>query len=279
MTIFVTGASGFLGRATVSLLLRDGQNVVAATRSCALFPVQVSSRRVLDYGQLRAESDDDTLIHLAEKRDLSAVEAAGSEIMTQAATLQKLLEQPWRKVIYASSAIVYGDAVASPRRPDETVSPESIYGKSKKACEDLVLSQYGSVARFANLVGSGMASGNVLSDIMKQQSGPGPIVLRNCSPVRDFLAVEDAAAGLLAILKSGERGIFNFGSGCGISVDELVHLVLAAWGQHGRPIKETAPSAVRSHLVLDIGSSEQRLGWRPQIGLREVIASLLRKSP
>ena len=279
MAIFVTGAAGFLGRATIALLVHEGLEVVAVTRSAAAFAAPVRCRRVANYEELLAEGGNDTLIHLAEMRDLRAAEADGQNYFNRTvARTETLLGQPWRYVIYASSAAVYGDASMTPRTPGESVVPLSIYGKAKRLCEQLVLSRRGAVARFANLVGPGMAPDNVLSEMLRQLSDSGPVFLRDLSPVRDFLAVEDAAAGILAILKSGERGIFNFGSGRGTSVADLVQRVLVIAAQSDRPVEETAPSGNMSHLVLDISASEERLGWRPRISLDDAIASILRKN-
>jgi UDP-glucose 4-epimerase len=278
MAVYVTGAAGFLGRATVAALAGAGCEVVAVTRAAAEMPATVRHRRISDYGALVAGGGD-VLVHLAETPFAAEAQARGeAHVRETRAGLERMLSQGWGHVIYASSAVVYGDAIARPRREDEAVDPHDTYGQAKKGCETLVLAAGGAVARLANLIGPGMSRGTVLSDILDQIGNAGPLRLRDLAPVRDFLDVGDAADGLAALVRHSTAGIFNFGSGQGISIGDLAGLVLATARQQGRPIEETAPTGRMSHLVLDIGVSARELGWRPAVPLDRTIATLLRKT-
>ncbi|NJO53459.1 MAG: NAD(P)-dependent oxidoreductase [Bacteroidales bacterium] len=278
MAVYVTGAAGFLGRATVLALAASGFEVVAVTRAAAVFPVDVRHQSVRDYGEIETGGDD-VLIHLAETPLVAEAQARGDiHLSDTRAGMERLLSLGWGHVVYASSAVVYGDAVMRPRREVETVDPRDIYGRAKRACEVLILNTGGAVARFANLIGPGMAHGTVLSDILDQIATAGPLRLRDVTPVRDFLDVRDAAEGIVAIVRRSASGIFNFGSGQGISIGDLADLVLTAAHERGRPVVATAPAGRTSHLVLDIGTSDRKLGWRPTVPLDRTIAALLRKT-
>lgn len=81
-----------------------------------------------------------------------------------------------------------------------------------------------------------MSSNNVLSDIIRQLIRHGPVVIRNDSPSRYFKSVTDVAELLNILVKKSYGGIFNIGSGIGISVRELVGMILKLTGQYKREI-------------------------------------------
>ena len=220
----------------------------------------------------------DVLVHLAEGRDLAEAQAADQPyldmIVEQAS---RLFSAGYSRIVYVSSAAVYGDELAMPRCPQESVAPSGAYARAKLAVEALALQHpSGVVARLGNVYGAGMADNNVLSDILRQVPGDGPIHVRDGAPVRDFVAVEDVAQGLMAMVLGSESGIFNLGSGIGNSIDTLATLVSELAGQPGRPVISTAPTDRPSTLVLDITRTEETFGWVPAVRLRDGLKKLVR---
>jgi nucleoside-diphosphate-sugar epimerase len=143
----------------------------------------------------------------------------------------------------------------------------------------MVLAAGGAAVRLANLYGPGMAANNVLSDVLQQLGGAGPVRIRDAAPVRDFLWVGDAAAGLAAVALGEPAGIYNLGSEHGTSIGELVRLLLEAAEEEGREIVATAPADRPSTLVLDIAATEAAFGWRPQTSLASGLRMLLKSAP
>mgnify|MGYP001810152488 FL=1 len=122
-----------------------------------------------------------------------------------------------------------------------------------------------------------MSAGTVLSDILIGVKGRGPISVRDATPVRDFVHINDVAAAFHAAINRRPGGILNIGSGRGVSIAELARAALRAAGRDdAMVIGGQAPGGRRSHLVLDIAETESRLGWRPQIGLDEGLRGLIR---
>jgi UDP-glucose 4-epimerase len=119
----------------------------------------------------------------------------------------------------------------------------------------------------------------VLSDILAQLEGAGPLTVRDDRPVRDFIHIDDVTAGILAALRHEAGGIFNLGSGKGVSIGDLARLVLAAAGQPARPVVSQHVSARSSHLVLDTAEAATQLGWYPQIPLAEGLHMILPTTP
>ena len=274
MRIVVTGASGFLGQAVLRSLRARGADAVGVARRAA--PGCVTVDRYQD------SPAGDVLVHLAEDSDMQRVAAAGAAYARQAADLlDALLAKGYSHTVYASSAVLYGDGSPHPRHTGEPVVLNGDYARIKHAGEQAVrAASRGVSARLANLYGPGMSRSNVLSAILGQIPGQGPLRVRDTRPVRDFLWVDDAADALSTMAERGDSaGLFNVGSGHGVSVAQLARAALAAAGQDARPVESTTPpppdDAPPSTLVLDTSATTALFGWRPATSLAEGLRRLL----
>jgi nucleoside-diphosphate-sugar epimerase len=138
----------------------------------------------------------------------------------------------------------------------------------------------GIVVRPANIYGPGMSKNNVMSAILRQIPGEGTLEVMDTSPVRDFIWVEDAAEGIVALalnhFKEGkERGLYNLGTGVGTSIETLADLALEIAGQPDRPVKTKYSSDRQSCLILDFADTTAACGWRPKTSLREGLTHML----
>jgi len=274
--IVVTGASGFIGGAVVAALARCGASVLAACRHCVTHDLPVSSVFVDDYSVLQPPNRDTVLVHLAEPNDIALAEQRGDAFLAErTASLAQLLNKDWGATVYASSAEVYGDSIATLRRTDEPAGARGIYARAKLACEREVVARGGAVARLGNVYGPGMPSRNVLSDILRQIPSRGPLTVRNRRPVRDYIWIEDAAEALAMLAISRASGIWNIGTGERTSVLGLAQIALALSGQSDRPVVASLQDERESSLVLDISKTVNALGWRPRTSVAEGIAKLL----
>lgn len=274
MTIVVTGAAGFIGTALMARLKREGQDARGFTRRTGC-PGLVAVR---DYGDIEC-SPDSVLIHLAEPSGISdARERGAAHVADVAGLCRNLLDRPWAHVVYASSGVVYGDAVALPRRTDEPVTPKGEYASGKRACEEMVLSTGGTVLRLANIYGFGMTSGTVISDILQQIGQSGPMLVRDAAPVRDFLHVRDTVAGFAAAARHRPGGVLNLGSGQGVSIGALARTLLDLAGETERVVRASTTVARPSHLVLDATETATRLDWYPHIPLAKGLEMVLRQT-
>lgn len=233
-----------------------------------------------DYAQA---PEGDVLIHLAENNSRASVSSSGGKEYEEVneRTLFALLAKRYQRVVYASSALVYGDLEAVARHPKHPVYVNDVYTRVKRRSELAVLDGgCGIVIRLANIYGFGMAQANVISDVLRQIPAQGPIVVLNDVPVRDFLWVEDAAEGV-ATLATGEpkttepNNIFNLGTGMGTSIGAMARMALEIAGDTERKVVATKPSGRFSSLILDISDVTSVWGWKPITSLRQGLGRLL----
>jgi UDP-glucose 4-epimerase len=260
----------------VAQLAQSGEPVTRVAR-CELAPERgVVDLCIRGYDALPARMEHAILIHVGEPADIAAAEVgAAAHVEAMHSMLGTLLTRRFARIVYVSSAAVYGDAVAAPRRPDEATAPCGAYARGKAACEAEALAAGGAVARLSNLFGPGMARGTLIADVLAQVPGQGPLRLRDAAPVRDYLWIEDAARALIACARRPVAGIVNVGTGIGTSAGALARLALGLAGESDRPVVSSAPAERTSHLVLDIERARVQLDWEPRTSLADGLARMI----
>lgn len=258
-TIALTGASGFIGRHLHKRLSACGANVIALSRQHRAGMIQVN-----DYSN---SPDADVLIHLGEEPNRALVNSLGQKYLEESARIIGVLsKRGYRRFIYISSGTVYGDSSLHLRKPGDVVICNDFYNRSKLLNESITLDNGGAVARLSNIYGSGMATCNVMSDIIAQVPGVGPLKVRDESPIRDYLHVSDLVNALERFAVSNYNEIINIGSGFGTSVRRLAEITLAAAGQADREIIST--NLIEDSLsvcVLDVSLTNLILNWQPEM--------------
>lgn len=270
MRIIVTGASGFLGQNVVSRLRADGYEVVPVARRV------INVHGAVRVGDYRQTPSGDMLVHLAERADRNEAEVLGARHEAESLSLlDTLLTRGWKRIVYASSGVVYGDCYETPCREDDATHGQGRYATTKLACEARVREIGGISIRLSNLYGPGQPNGTVISDIFNQIPGSGPLVLRDTRPVRDFLWIDDAAEAIVRLIDRGKADIYNVATGRGVSLGTLTQMVLSAAGEAYRPVFSSTPCGRASSIVLGIDRARSDLDWIPKVALGEGILKLL----
>lgn len=275
MKVVITGASGFLGGYVLRLMATQQDiEVIAVTRR--KIPSWCS---VADYSQ---SPTGDVLIHLAEDNDRAQVAKSGQEYEDKVLdTLAELLENGYRRVVYASSSVLYGDADIHAHSPKDPCKSEDAYTRIKRLSELAVLKlPDGIVVRLANIYGPGMSENNVMSAILRQIPGEGALEVMDTNPVRDFIWVEDVAEGIVALALGNlkevdESRIFNLGTGLGTSIGSVAELALEIATQPGRLVKAKHSTGRQSSLILDVSNTTFTCGWKPKTSLRQGLTHML----
>jgi UDP-glucose 4-epimerase len=192
-----------------------------------------------------------------------------------------------KRVVYSSSASVYGNAVVTPMTEDHPFNNRTTYGATKIANEQMFRAIYEQSKlayignRYMNVYGPRMDyEGVYVSVIMKVLdkifAGQCPVVFGDGSQMYDFIYVEDVArANVLGMQADCVDEFFNVGMGVGTTINELVRLLLTLTGSALQP--EYRPEA-QSFVTERIGSTDKAkrlLGFQAIVpldeGLRRVV--------
>ena len=184
-----------------------------------------------------------------------------------------------KKIIFASSAAVYGRSEAERLSEDQELKPISPYGAAKLSAE-IFIRTYGdlynipfTIARIFNAYGPRQRK-YVLYDLLLRlsRSTKGPLELYGTGEeIRDFIYVGDVVKALLLLAKheKAEGQTFNVGTGIETSIRRLVELVLELTGSDRYLVfKGSSWAGDVKRLVADI-SRIRRLGFKPDYQLKE----------
>lgn len=252
--ILVTGGAGFIGSHTVDLLLEQGFRVIIIDNLSTgklsyvnLFHpnIEFIQRDVLDYPKLVTElSRCDAVLHLAALPSVpKSIEdpVASLKINTQAFlyVLQAIREinRPIR-LVYASSAAVYGEAEKLPCSDEEPVlahalSPYALEKANNERYADLYSRLFGINSlglRYFNVYGPRQDPKSpytgVISKFIQQYQQQEPItILGNGEQSRDFIYVADVARANVLALQSEYHGVLNIATGVPETLKSLVHYI------------------------------------------------------
>lgn len=294
MRVLVTGGAGFIGSNIVRLLLEESYKVSVLDNFSTGYLENLTdfSEITVINGDIRDEAAVETaiegvaaIIHLAASvgnaRSLndpildSDVNILGTLKILEAARKARIT-----KVVYSSSAAIYGEPQYLPVDERHPLQPETPYGVSKLGGEGQCLA-YGRLysmdticLRYFNVYGSNQrydAYGNVIPIFADQLFQKKPItILGNGEQTRDFVNVRDVArANLLALNVNGVTRAFNIGSGRATTIQDLASVMSNFFGTT-IPIRHQAPRAGDvQHSLSDITAAREILGYEPAVPLTD----------
>jgi UDP-glucose 4-epimerase len=192
-----------------------------------------------------------------------------------------------KRIVYSSSASVYGNALVTPMTEEHPFNNRTTYGATKIANEQMLRANYEQHKlpyigmRYMNIYGPRMDyEGTYVSVIMKVLdrifADERPVIFGDGTQVYDFIHVTDVArANILGMQAGCADENFNIGMGIGTSINELVRLLLELTGSSLEPEYR---AEAQSFVTQRIGSTEkagQLLGFRASIPLREGLKSVV----
>lgn len=294
-TVLVTGANGFLGRHAALSYSKKGWHVIGVGHGdwareewekwgiSEWHACDVTIEALQTYG-----GEPDTIVHCAGSGSVSySITRPFQDFQKTVGTTLNVLEfarlyTDGAKVVYPSSAAVYGSADKLPISEDNRLMPISPYGVHKKMAEDLCSSyakHYGvltSVVRFFSIYGAGLRK-QILWDACTKIINNEVTFFGTGVEMRDWLHVNDAAE-LLFI--AGEQAstdcpAVNGGFGKGITVREILTEIFACFQRTDLPVfSGTVRSGDPMHYIADI-TRACRWGWHPRVdwqnGIREYV--------
>jgi UDP-glucose 4-epimerase len=192
-----------------------------------------------------------------------------------------------KKVVYSSSASVYGDAVVTPMTEEHPFNNRTMYGATKVAGEQFFRAIYQqhktnfAGLRYMNIYGPRMDyQGTYVSVIMKVldriDQGLAPLIFGDGSQAYDFIHVDDVArANILALKSDATDEFFNIGMGVRTTVNELVERLLHITGSSLKPQHLPQEQMFVTHRVGSTDKAERLLGFRATIPLDQGLQSVV----
>ncbi|MGD8813984.1 MAG: SDR family oxidoreductase [Anaerolineales bacterium] len=301
MRALVTGGAGFIGSNIVKLLLEEGHTVVVLDDLSSGFRSNLDPFPQVEFieGDVRdpvsvsnAAKKVNVIFHLAasvgNRRSIdNPVQDSQINVIGTLNILEAARNVGVKKVVYSSSAGIFGELKYLPITEDHPTEPDTPYGVSKLAAEKLCLvyaKLYALEAiclRYFNVYGVNQrydAYGNVMPIFARWLLNGQPLVIYDDGEqTRDFVNVVDVAwANLLAAQVEGVSGVFNIASGTAITINHLATL-MRSMGETDVGVEYQPPRQgdVR-HSLADISKAGEMLGYQPRVtieaGLKEYMA-------
>lgn len=192
-----------------------------------------------------------------------------------------------KRVVYSSSASVYGNAVVTPMTEEHPYNNRTTYGATKIANEQMFRAIYEQHKlpyigmRYMNIYGPRMDyEGTYVSVIMKVLdkifAGERPVVFGDGSQVYDFIHVADVArANVLGMKADCADENFNVGMGIGTSINELVGILLELTGSSLTIDYRPQAQSFVTHRIGSTEKARELLGFTATIPLREGLKSVV----
>ncbi|MEV6123505.1 UDP-glucose 4-epimerase GalE [Streptomyces sp. NPDC052077] len=306
-TYLVTGGAGYVGGVVARHLLEAGHEVVVLDNLSTGFREGVPEGAAFIEGDVRDAArwlgpSFDGVLHFAAFSQVAESVAKPEKYWENnvggtMALLAAMRGAGVRRLVFSSTAAVYGEPAVVPVAEDAPTEPTNPYGASKLAVDHMIRGEaaahgLGAVSlRYFNVAGAYGAHG----ERHDPESHLIPLVLQvaqgrrealsvhgddyptpDGTCVRDYIHVADLAeAHLLALdaVVPGEHLVCNLGNGSGFSVREVVRTVRRVTG---RPVPEVAAprrAGDPAVLVASARAARERLGWRPsRTGLEDIVA-------
>ena len=302
--VVLVGGAGFVGSHIVDQLLRVQvrevvvlDNFVRGTRENLRAAVLDPRVEVVEGSMMNREllatimKGTDYVFHLAalwlfecvhQPRSAVDVNIGGTFNVVEAAQKAGV-----KRVVYSSSASVYGDAVVTPMTEEHPFNNRTMYGATKIAGEQFfrVYNEQHKLKyvglRYMNIYGPRMDyKGAYVSVVMKVldriDQGQPPIVFGDGSQSYDFIHVDDVArANILALKSDASDEFFNVGAGIKTTINELVHLLLEITNSKLKIEYRPQEQMFVTHRVGSTEKAERILGFRARIALREGLQSVV----
>ncbi len=302
MRILITGGAGFIG-SNVAFALQERYPQASLYvlddfssghfKNLIGFKGQVITADIKERGtweELRYRFAFDVIFHKAAITD-TTVSDQYLMMRTNADSFRYILELAleWgAKVIYASSAGVYGNTPA-PMREDTGLEPENVYGFSKLSM-DYIAQEYTQRYpelkvigfRYFNVYGRGESyKGKTASMIyqlyLQMKAGKRPRLFKWGEQRRDFVYIEDVVQANLLALEKDVSGIFNIGTGEARSFNEIVEILNRELSTNYEPDYFDCPYEFYQEFTqADISRAKVELGYGPQFSLEEGIKDYIR---
>jgi UDP-glucose 4-epimerase len=300
MKVLVTGGAGYIGSVVASQLVGAGHETIVlddfSKGHSEAVPegARLVQGNLLDFGVVREtlSAGFDGVLHFAA---LSLVGESvelperyyRNNVCGTLNLLEAMREADTGRLVFSSTAAVYGEPEEVPIEETAPTAPTNPYGASKLAVDRLI----GAVCEARGLAGTSLryfnvagASGRFGEDhhpethliplVLKAASEGSSVKIfgtdyatRDGTAVRDYIHVEDLGRAHLLALEAagpGEHSVYNLGNGSGFSVREVVEAARRVTGKSIDAVEAPRRAGDPPVLVASSEKIQAQLGWRPE---------------
>lgn len=313
LNVLVAGGAGYIGSHVVKLLIKEKinrivilDNLSKGYKDAVLGGVFIHEDLIdqKSLSRIIKKYEINMVIHLAAHIDVAEsmkkpILYFSNNILSGLSLLEAMRECSVKKIVFSSSAAVYGEPKISPIKENHPKNPSNIYGLTKLEFED-ILNYYHQnwgleyiSLRYFNAAGAdpeGQLGERhdpethlipvILNKIILDKDSLIPIYGTDYSTpdgtcIRDFVHVEDLArAHFLSIeylQKHGGKNIFNLGMGHGYSVREVIESCQKVTNINIKTVEKKRRIGDPAILVADCTMAKKNLNWEPKYDLYQMI--------
>ncbi len=304
-TVFFTGGAGFIGMHVVPMLLERGyrvrifDNMFRGDRDEVAKLATGGDVELIDqdvrYGGAvhQAMRGCESVIHFAavsiNKSQADPHESIDINMVGNHNVFAAAADHGVRRLVFASSASVYGDPKKLPMHEDDPLQPLTPYCISKRAGEDL-LDFYARrsglswmALRFFNVYGPGQKTTAYYTSVINHfvnrlRNGEPPVIDGKGEQSMDFVHVHDVARSAVLALEAERANLpVNVGTGIDTSVARLAEILIDAVGVDVEP-QFNPRDVLVSRRAADTTRAREVLGFEPTIPVEEGMLDLIKRS-
>lgn len=305
MSILVCGGAGYIGSHTVFKLMENGEDIIvldnfqtghraALNASVVYYESDIRNAAMLE--KIFTENKIDAVIHFAASSIVSEsmqkpLEYFNNNVYGMQVLLEAMVKHKINKIVFSSSAAIYGEPKRIPILESDQTSPTNAYGETKSTMEKMMkwVSQANDIRyvslRYFNAAGA-LDDGSIGED-HKCETHLIPLILQvplgkrdhitifgddydtpDGTCIRDYIHVVDLADAHILALKylrnDGKSNIFNLGNGKGFSVKEIIAAAENVTGQKIKFEIGTRRAGDPARLIASNDTAQKILGWQPK---------------
>ena len=292
--ILVTGGAGFIGSHVADSFISRGHDVVVLDDLSTGFKENVNPKAKFFQMDIRSPEVEklfekerfDVLCHHAAQVDLrksmrEPVQDAEINILGSLKLIFYCLKYEVEKIIFPSSAGVYGEQDYFPADEEHPLRPVSPYAMAKIVVEKYLQFYHRTkglkyvALRYSNVYGP--------RQIPKGEAGVVAIFFENLlnqkkaeiygdgKQTRDFVFIDDVVKSNLLALDHDKSGIFNIGTSVETDVNRIFNLIKNSVGSNQKEIHAPAVPGEQRRSALDISKAKKELDWEPVYSLEQGI--------
>ncbi len=300
--ILVTGGAGFLGSRLCERLVQEQHDVVCVDNFFTSQKTNVA--HLLSQPNFELIRHDITLplwLEVDQIYNLACPAAPGhyqfNPIKTTktsvmgAINMLGMAKRCGAKILQSSTSEVYGDPEVHPQPESyrgnvNPIGPRACYDEGKRVAETLFMDYHRMnrvnirIVRIFNTYGPRMHpfDGRVVSNFIRQAlAGEDITIFGDGSQTRAFCYLDDLVEGIMRMMNGPDEfiGPVNLGNPGEFTILELAELIVEMTGAKSKIVHEPLPADDPTRRRPDISLAKERLGWEPQIALRDGIAKTI----